>query len=321
MLEKIKEVMEKERFMTFFKRSSLFIAVLIAEILFLTLTLDFTGLDLGYVITSTDAHVTVYIFLVVFLIIGYRKLIEVKKMNKLDYKRFIPLVILNLLSVIGFYKLSKFFMANPQAAAQNPLLYTPLWWALAFGIFFSLLFAFYDWKYIVYFSKKFWRRLLVSLGISIVFVTLLKYSYLMWPYLSHIVAKSVYVMLDLFFEGTIYVKEGIIPIVGIPAITAKIYGVCSGIEGMGLFLLLFTVLVLVEYRNLNMKKVLILYLIGVIGAFIINILRTFLIFVMGHFTSAEFALGTFHSNVGWVAFTLYFLVFTYFTYPWMKKNG
>ncbi len=51
---KIKEVVKNKSFMTFFKRSLGFIGIILAEILVLTLLLDFTGLDLGYVMTSTD---------------------------------------------------------------------------------------------------------------------------------------------------------------------------------------------------------------------------------------------------------------------------
>ena len=109
------------------------------------------------------------------------------------------------------------------------------------------------------------------------------------------------------------------PVVGTPALAAKIYSPCSGIEGAGLFLLLFTALFIIEYKNLNKGKVLVLYLVGLIGAFIVNILRTFSIFVIGNFTSPEFAIGAFHSNVGWILFTLYFLAFVYIVYPWMRK--
>ena len=76
----------------------------------------------------------------------------------------------------------------------------------------------------------------------------------LWPFFSKIVAKSVYFLLNLFFEGAVYRMDNLTPTIGIPALIAKVYAPCSGIEGMSLFLLLFTVLVLVKYNDLDKKQ-------------------------------------------------------------------
>ena len=318
-MQSIKEVLDNKSFVSFFKRAILFLVIFISEILFLTLLLDFTGLNFGNAFISTHAHLVTYLFIVLFLIMAHKELLVIKHVGKLERKRLGSFLLLNVVAFFGFYELSKYFVASPSIVSQNPIPYTVAWWALGLAIPFSLLFAFFDFDYVSYFIKKLKKQIFLSAGLSVVFLALLNYSIRLWPLFSEIVAKIVYFMLSLFFEGTVYHMTGTIPTVGIPAITAKIYAPCSGIEGMGLFLLLFTVLALMEYKTINKIKVLLLYPAGLIGAFIVNILRTFFIFVAGHFTSAEFAIGAFHSNVGWILFTLYFLVFIYFAYPWMKK--
>ncbi len=317
MITKFKELIKNKEFMIFFKRSVLFIGILFIEILLLTLSIDFTGVALGNIFISTDAHLTIYVFILLFLVISLDRLKEIIYLKKLVLQRFILFFTINLLLVFAFYKLNRYCIENSSIAAQSTVFYSFSWWILALMIPISLLFAFFDYAFIILFSKKFKKELVVSAILSVIFLILLKYSLKLWIFFSKIVAKCVYFMLTFFFKGATYHLEDTIPLIGIPAIKAKIYAPCSGIEGMWLFVLLFTVLVLTQYKNVNKKKVLFLYLIGIIGAFLLNILRTFCIFVIGSFTSREFALGIFHSNVGWILFTLYFLIFTQLTYRWM----
>ena len=58
----------------------------------------------------------------------------------------------------------------------------------------------------------------------------------------------------------------------------------------------------------------------VLGAFLINIIRVFLLFVIGAFVSKEIALGMYHSYTGMIFFLIYFGVFWFLFYNWMKKR-
>ncbi|MBD3249185.1 hypothetical protein GF336_04010 [Candidatus Woesearchaeota archaeon] len=319
-IDAAKSLKKNKTFKSFMKRAGVFLAIILLEILVLTLVIDYTGVDLGYVIASKNPHLLVYSFVMLFLLISLRELAKINKVHDIDYKKSIPLFLLNIFSVYLFYRLNVYFIDNPALIASRPLFYSLIWFGLAFILGASLLFAVFSHEFVGYFLKKFKKQLLISGAVSVVFLYLSVQFEKLWPFFSKIVGASVYFMLSIFFKGATYTPNDGSPVVGIPSITAKIYAPCSGIEGMSLFILLFTVLGIVEYKKIDQKRFFIIFPIGLIGAFAVNILRTFAIFVMGHFTSAEFAIGAFHSNIGWIAFTLYFLILIYLTYPWMQKK-
>jgi exosortase/archaeosortase family protein len=59
----------------------------------------------------------------------------------------------------------------------------------------------------------------------------------------------------------------------------------------------------------------------VLGAFLANILRVFLIMVFGAHVSKTLALGLYHSYSGMILFLIYFIIFWLIFYKWMKKKG
>lgn len=321
MWQDVVKSIKKEVFIKFLKRSGIFLGVLLAEIIVLTMTVDFQDIYLDQIYIYTEAHFVILFFLVIFGIITFRDIIKIDFFKDLNYKIMGIFLAVNGAVLFAFYKLNQYILVNSELVFQNPIFYAISWYLLAIAVVVSLLFAFYDFHFLKEFATVFKKQLGLSTVISLLFYVGIKQSVKLWPFFSGIVAKAVYFMLNLFFKGaTINLTAEGVPVVGIPAITAQIYAACSGLEGMGLFIALFTVLTLTEYKILNLKRVFILLPIGILGAFAINILRTFLIYVMGHFISVDFAVGTFHSNVGWIAFTLYFLVFTYYTFPWMRKS-
>ena len=89
------------------------------------------------------------------------------------------------------------------------------------------------------------------------------------------------------------------------------------VEALFVFVLIafiWLLVTLIMFKKLNKTRIT-----GVMLILLAFIAVGAVIFVVGHFTSQEFAIGAFHSNIGWIAFTLYFLVFIYFTYDWMKR--
>jgi exosortase/archaeosortase family protein len=59
--------------------------------------------------------------------------------------------------------------------------------------------------------------------------------------------------------------------------------------------------------------------IGLIGMFGMSILRIYLLMVVGT-KDEKLALTLFHSNIGWIMFVAYLLVFWYLCYPYVIKD-
>ena len=139
----LKKFYHDKAFMSFFKRSLLLLLILFAEVLVLTTKIGFAGIKLGFVkrIASDNLHQFVLMFVVIFAIISITKFIGIKNLEKINYKRFIPFFILNLIAYYGFFKLNYFFFINSSDVVANPLLYDSLWIILALTIGLSWVFA------------------------------------------------------------------------------------------------------------------------------------------------------------------------------------
>lgn len=318
MLKKIKEVTKNKDFINFLKSLSIFIILLLLETTIFTLLIDFTGLNLRKIYIFTEVHFIFFLFILIFIIISFRDFLKIRYLKEFDPQRIIFFLIINLLSLFTFYKLNQYFMNNPQFIHQNALIFIPLWYLNALIILFSLLFMVFDTEFLKYAYQQFKNKLFISLIISFIAYFFIKNFLKLWPLFSKIVARTVFFMLKLVNPHSFYKLSHNIPTIGTSKFSVQIFKACSGIEGMALFLILFFIIILPDHKKINFKKVLLLYPLGLLGAFLINVLRTFSILIVGHYISPEFALKAFHSNIGWITFTIYFLIFIYFAYPWIK---
>jgi hypothetical protein len=94
---------------------------------------------------------------------------------------------------------------------------------------------------------------------------------------------------------------------------------CSGIESLFMFVGLFILLVVYEQKRLDFRKSAFVFFLGLIGTYILNIIRVTLLMVIGQ-KHPDFALGMFHSNAAWILFSVYVLVLMFCCYDWMKKG-
>ena len=74
-----------------------------------------------------------------------------------------------------------------------------------------------------------------------------------------------------------------------------------------------------DWHEINRRRAFALFIPGMAGMFGVNILRIYLLYLMAIYISVDFALSAFHSNIGWILFVLYFVVFEYFSYSWIRK--
>jgi exosortase E/protease (VPEID-CTERM system) len=79
---------------------------------------------------------------------------------------------------------------------------------------------------------------------------------------------------------------------------------CSGLEGMGLFLI-FGLLWLILFRDeLRFPNAILLLPVGIAALYLLNVLRIFALVLIGNAGWKQIALRGFHSQAGWIAFCL-----------------
>ena len=196
---------------------------------------------------------------------------------------------------------------------ENPLYYRILF---KFGFIFRLLAVAF--LFIGCFGIGFTKRLFSHNKKELAFSTVIAFvayfisfgirSY--WIYLSKLVAYSVYFMLKLFFRDVVInLSNPNLPFVGANGFVLGIAETCSGIDSIAFFSMAYFALTLFYWKSLRLRLHLMLFLPGLIGAFLINILRVFMIFLVGLFISKEFAVNSFHTNIGMILFSVYFLIY------------
>ncbi|MBL7057351.1 archaeosortase/exosortase family protein [Candidatus Woesearchaeota archaeon] len=176
------------------------------------------------------------------------------------------------------------------------------------------------------FSKFIVRRGWLELILSTIFAYWVwwfsEFIQSLWKFFAFIVAKSLYFIFFITgFHPVImdHVQDGV-KIIGIKGFMVGIYGVCSGVDSLGLFILLYVILVLVNLPKISVKRALLLFIPGLIGTFLLNLLRVYLIIIVGAFISKDFAINSFHTNIGIILFLVFFFLFWFFAFKFMKKK-
>ncbi len=183
--------------------------------------------------------------------------------------------------------------------------------------------------FLAFFGLGFLKQLLASAKKEMVFSTLFAFaiywfsiflrSY--WQFFSFIVAKSIYYIYKLLFlNPTLNLQNPALPRLGVSGFVAAIAETCSGVESMGYFLIAYTALIAFNWHRINLKKAALLYVPGLLGIFLVNILRVALIILIGAFYSREFALNAFHTNAGMIMFVIYFIIFWPLAMRCIKKK-
>jgi exosortase/archaeosortase family protein len=105
------------------------------------------------------------------------------------------------------------------------------------------------------------------------------------------------------------------PILDVNGFAVSIGAPCSGIESLFLFAAFSIGIFVLDHKRIKRVPFIISSIIGIIGIYFVNILRLFLLILTGIYVNPDFAVGLFHTNVGWILFVIYFLFYYYI----MKK--
>jgi len=188
---------------------------------------------------------------------------------------------------------------------------------LAFLLF---LLAVFSWEYLKSFFKEFKKEIIIFAIIAVVLYNALMTFQKQWLFFSSGVTIILSIILSLFFPVTTAMNAS-----GGPILRAADFGVsigppCSGIDSMLLFFAFFAALFALDRKIVRKGLYVLFFIIGLMGVYIINVLRLFLLMLAGIYISPRFAVGLFHTNAGWVLFVLYFLLYYWFIRKFIYKK-
>jgi exosortase/archaeosortase family protein len=252
----------------------------------------------------------ILLFSILGFVILYRdKLMKLKSYNfKIKDSLFI---------IVSFILLSVFYIVelninNIPASILNIILIQILF----LSIFFTLVLGIFGLNFVKGFIKKFKKELIYFFIFGIIVYSLMNQVWKLWPYLSLIVMKIIDFLFSIFKINHMIIEPRTI-IVG--NFGAQIAEACSGVYSIFIFTSLYLFAIFLDWKKIEKRKALILFIPAVLGAFFANIIRVFLIMVFGAYVSKDLALGLYHSYSGMIFFLIYFAVFWLLFYNWMKK--
>jgi len=255
--------------------------------------------------------------IILFISLNKKKLLKIKK-YEVGLKERVISNILIIFLFVSYFQYKKFLLNNVEIVQQYSYFFGFTVSLMPFIILFFLVSLVFGFKFIKDFFKEHKKGLgLVLIG-TIVVYNLIKWFQNLWVYFSGFVAKSTVYLLSFFGTASLSFRNGM-PILRFNTFMAGIAKTCSGIDSIFIFTALYLGVLAWDYKILNKKKMLILFIPGVVGAFLLNILRIFLLFLIGSYVSRDFALQAFHTNASAILFLIYFAVFLKLSYGWLKK--
>ena len=123
-----------------------------------------------------------------------------------------------------------------------------------------------------------------------------------WTLLAEPTLRLVYSLLGWVYSDVVYQPE--IFVVGTAAFQVEIFSPCSGYEGITLITLFLAGYLWLFRQELRFPQALWLFPLGIIAIWLANAVRIAALIAVGTSFSPEVALGGFHAQAGWVAFTL-----------------
>ncbi|MDD5149111.1 MAG: archaeosortase/exosortase family protein [Flavobacterium sp.] len=254
-------------------------------------------------------------YILLFSIAGFILLYREKLLELNDYKfRFgdFSFIILSFIFFILFYLIEINISDLPSG-----LWFIFLVHLVGVGIFLFLGLGIYGIEFVKNFSKNFKKEIFYFLIFGVVMASLMNFVWSLWSYSSEAVLKIISFVLSVFKINFNIIEPRTLFVNGFGA---RIEEACSGIYSIFLFSALYLFIILLDWKKINKKKAILLFVPAIAGAFFVNVLRVLILFILGGFISKNLALGLYHSYTGMIFFLIYFSIFWILFYKWMKDE-
>ncbi|WP_372369273.1 tetratricopeptide repeat protein [Candidatus Uabimicrobium sp. HlEnr_7] len=140
----------------------------------------------------------------------------------------------------------------------------------------------------------------------------------LWVLLSYSVAKINVLFLELCFNNTVARFEGHNPIIGTTDFFVYIADKCSGMEGITTFIVAFFAIFLPVFREIYKIRVLVVCVVGFTLMYFMNVVRIFVLILLGHFFASQTIVNAWHSYGSMILYTATIYLFFTATYRWCK---
>jgi exosortase E/protease (VPEID-CTERM system) len=291
------------------------VGLLVAEILYLTVSLDTQPLTrLPSVPAMLIGWAPHYLRLAISIIaltalIGGRRLIAagVSPRENVTTEVRLRALAVHLLALFTFASVSRvLFAAGPSVAAHGGL------WASAWGASAAVMVA--SWA-LALFPARHWLQVAISFRTQIAFGVIAgivvwmgaAISEALWTRLAGYTFTVVSATLHLFYPDVVTRPDKLI--VGTSRFRVAIAPDCSGYEGIGLILTFLGVYLFAFRKDLRFPAALVLLPIGAVAIWLLNAARVVALIAIGTSGWRDVALGGFHSQAGWIVFNALCLTF------------
>ncbi|MBN2423043.1 archaeosortase/exosortase family protein [Candidatus Woesearchaeota archaeon] len=332
MKKKKKKLIDKG-VLQFVIRTAIFLAVIFGLNFFVFLYFRHTAFFLKYLKLSSDFYfdfmsglrgrdfLNSVLFVLTLFIIWNRAVILKFRQYKQDKKQTVVFAVIAVLLQVAHYFFKYLLKTNSEFALSHTLIFTLAKYGFNISFVIALAVAVYNFSFIKTQFNKFKKQIPVFAVIFLFYYFLIQFFQGIWRFLGNFVANSVYFILSLTFKNT-YLKMDAIsaPRLGVNNFIVGISKECSGIDSLLLFLSLFSVIFVLDWKRLNKKRMLTLLIPGIIGTVAYNLFRVYVLLLVGVFISPEFAVDMFHSNIGWILFLVFFIIFWHFGSSWVYEK-
>ena len=282
------------------------LALLIGEVLYLTIRFDSQALDeaasawLRLVAFSPQyLRIAVTVAVVVLLLNGRRLLSRQPVPSPLPPPSRYGWLVVHLAAMLLFVQASS-VVFDPVAAGRDPAFWVSAWFILGATALGSWAVAFAPGP-LSYLAKGQGRTLAI---LAILLGSLAWLSGVvtegLWSPLARYTFSVVSGMLGVIYPDV--VSDPARLILGTPTFKVAIAPACSGYEGIGLLLAFLTIYFWLFRRELRFPGALVLLPLGALTIWLVNALRIAVLIVIGTSGWPAIALGGFHSQAGWLAF-------------------
>ena len=269
--------------------------------------------------SMTDLAKAAFFMVVLFVGFNKEKIMKIGEYSVRLRTRILSAMMV-LLGLFFYFPYKRYMLDNMSFVKEYIYIFSSIEYLILLIILSSLVVLVFGFKFCLDFIKKFRKGLLFILaGIPLVYILIVQFQKL-WPYFSGFVGKSVVYLLSFIGASGIYFIEEL-PVVSFRDFVVGIARTCSGIDSILMFSFLYFGILAWDWKILNKKKAFSLFIVGVAGAFALNIVRIFLLILAGAYISKSFALNIFHTNASSVLFILYFFIFWKLSYKWMSRKN
>lgn len=177
-----------------------------------------------------------------------------------------------------------------------------------------------------FFPAGFGRGYALTAFIALViakFHKLFLFPALIWQSTCGIVGQSVYGVLWLTgFNAQLTWDTGprsSFPIVGTDAFSVGVYTPCSGVEGFTSFLIVFALLVILNWRKIRIARAAFAFVAGLVAMFVANVARIYILILIGHFIGSNVAVHLWHSYGSLIFYALVIIALMSLIQKWITE--